>query len=303
MVMRAIEQQRASAAVLDTATWQRVEWLGLACRVPASWEIVRHSRALAAGRLVFVDRRRERFVLSWASCRAAPDLERLVADFVAARGGPAERIRHGRWRGISQREPSGEQRIQVVLYDAESARLLEAQLHVPAPSAEPEFVSRVLESLAVSEPAAACRRWRAFGLAVCTPPGVALVSAEVLPSEARFCFTRSGSALVSEAEVRRLALARSWFDGDLRALLEQRLGRTALERYERRTYGGRAALYGEGAEAVLRLQRWLGRGRRRRALAFVVPEDNAAYLVTTLSPSAEPLEPQAFEVGSAREGE
>jgi hypothetical protein len=191
----------------------------------------------------------------------------------------------------------------VVLYDAPSSRLIEVQISGCTTHADQHTTRRILDRLVVREPAAECRSWRAFGIAARTPVGFSLIEAQVRPADVRLRFSRPAAPLVAEAEVRRLGMAGAWFDGDLRGLLAKHLGPGALEHAESRVHHGHPAASGEAWEKVARFERWLGRARRRRGLAFAVASENAVYLVTTLSPVAEPLEPRAFELGSAAEAE
>ena len=81
---------------------QTYRWLGLSFEVPKEWEIVRHSTSTERGRLVLVDRRRQRLEVCWSECKKEPDLERLVEEFRGESALPGEVFtRSGSWRGLS----------------------------------------------------------------------------------------------------------------------------------------------------------------------------------------------------------
>jgi hypothetical protein len=253
---------------------------------------------------VFVDRRRERLVLSWTECKSAPDLARLVQDFSAQQAGAGKLhrsgpYRSGAWRGIRREAQAGGVQTQVVQYDAASARLIEARVCTLGSHEENGLAERVLRAIEVSEPAQSCRRWRAFGLGVEVPPGFELAGTEVQPGSAAFRFERPRgphSARTTEAEVRRLGLARAWFDGALERLLGVRFPKVTFEQSEACEYAGGPAWLASGWEEATRFERWLGRARRLRALAVNAPEENAVYVVTTKSPQNAPLDPRAFSL-------
>ncbi len=281
---------------------QRVEWLGLGLSVPAGWEIVRHSLSAEVGSLRFVDRRRERLVISWAQCKSAPDLSRLVEEMrrEAEAGSGSEPFRYGPWRGIQHIKADSELGTQAVRYHAETCRLLEAHVFgTDAAEQEQSLARAILGQLHVLDSAHTSCRWRAFDLALKTPKNFALVGADVAPADVRFRFEERGgagtpSAIVATAQ--RLGMAESWFDGDLARLLRSKLPRVQWSSVASLSHLGAEALSAEGRPMQRRLTRFFGSAREGRALVWRVTGENAVYLVTTEGPRGQAPDPRCFEV-------
>ena len=294
-------QKLASRGALPQLA-QRVEWLGLGLSVPAGWEIVRHSLSAEVGSLRFVDRRRERLVISWAQCKSPPDLSRLVEEMrrEAEVGAGSEPFRYGPWRGIQHIRADSELGTQAVRYHAETGRLLEAHVFgVDAAAQEQSLARAILGQLRVLGSAHTSCRWRAFDLALKTPENFALVGADVAPAEVRFRFEERAAAGTPRAIVataQRLGMAESWFDGDLARLLRARLPRVQWSTLSSLNHLGAEALSAEGRPLEKRLTRLLGSAREGRALVWRAPGENAVYLLTTEGPRGKAPDPSCFQV-------
>jgi hypothetical protein len=281
---------------------QRVEWLGLGLSVPAGWEIVRHSLSADVGSLRFVDRRRERLVISWAQCKSAPDLSRLVEEMrrEAEAGAGSESFRYGPWRGIQHLEADSELGTQAVRYHAETSRLLEAHVFgADAAEQEQSLARAILGQLSVLGPAHTSCRWRAFDLALKAPESFALVGADVAPADVRFRFeerAQAGTPRALVASAQRLGMAESWFDGDLGRLLRSRLPRVRWASLVSAPHLGVEALSAAGPLKEKRLTRLFGTSREARALVWRATDENAVYLLTTEGPRGLAPDPSSFEV-------
>jgi len=285
-----------------------IEWLGLHLEVPEDWEIVRHGLDPAGGRLVWVDRRRERLTLAWARCPARPDLERVVSDYrsrLAAELGAAA-VRSpadvGGFRGVEAVGTEADRVVtRAVSWDAEGSRLLEVVMlgRASAP-ADRALSRRLLAAIRVTGRAEQARRFRAFDVDVEAPPGLRLVALSPRPGDVALTFrqveatTRGGVG--GEATLRRLGMADAWYAGDLEAVLHRQEPGARFERVERLDRGGAASLLATGSEAGPRWRRALRRLRVQRSLAWECPAENAVYLVSTRSPGRAPLLPSAFSV-------
>jgi hypothetical protein len=300
-------QQSAGRGALPQLA-QRVEWLGLGLSVPAGWEIVRHSLSAEVGSLRFVDRRRERLVISWAQCKGAPDLSRLVEEMrrEAEAGSGSEPFRYGPWRGIQHVKADSELGIQAVRYHAETCRLLEAHVFgIEAAAQEQSLARAILGQLRVLGSAHTSCRWRAFDLALKAPENFALVGADVAPADVRFRFEEragAGGPRAIVATVQRLGMAESWFDGDLARLLRARLPRVQWSAGTRLSHLGVEALSAEGRPFEKRLTRLFGSPREGRALVWRATAENAVYLLTTEGPRGKAPDPSCFEVHGRAEG-
>jgi hypothetical protein len=294
---------------LGPALTHRIEWLGIRVSVPEDWQIVRHGLAIKTGRLVLVDRRRERGSLIWSHCAEKPDLNRLVDDVQArARaerpGGRFEAYRGAsRWQGFIEISAS-QVRTNVVHWDCLGKRLLEFVLVGPPEDAERALVSRILQSHESVAPPEHARRWRAFDVDVKVPTGFRLVKLDSRPADVTFSFqsfdvTRDRPGRL-EAVVRRMGMADVWHEGDLERLARRVTSGSAVDSIESRTDSGVLAV---GVEAGKRWRRLLGLLRVQQTQLWLVPPENAVYVVTTRYPAATPLRPEAIEVRHREEGE
>jgi hypothetical protein len=226
----------------------------------------------------------------------------LVSDYAATQGAGVTRLGYGIWRGIEWKNEGGVH-TQIVRYDAESQRLLEARIWAERRSAEQRaFVERLLAEVRCAEPAAKCRHWEAFGVRSVVPAGFELAGSVVQPASVCLRFEATaerGGARPAAAEVWRLGMARAWFDGDLERLLRARLPQVTFEQSTVVEYRGARARLMEGWEESPRFERWLGRARRLRTLAWAAPDEIVVYVTIIKSPKAVVSEPSAFELGGS----
>jgi len=285
-----------------------VEWLGIRLRVPEDWEIVRHGLDPARGRLVWVDRRRERLTLAWSRCPAEPDLGRVVSDYrsllAAELGAGSVRppVDVGDFRAVEAVSPGTDRRVtRAVAWDAAASRLVEVVvLGRAGVSGDRPLWRHLLLDMKVTRDAEAARRFRAFDVDVEVPPGLRLVALTPRPGDVVLTF-RQGEAAARgagrvEATLRRVGLADAWYGGDLEGWLRRQEPGARFDRVERLERAGAASLLATGSEAGPRWRRALRRLRVQRSLAWECPAENAVYLVSTRSPARAPLLPSALSV-------
>lgn len=286
-----------------------VRWLGLSFSVPKDWEIVRHSASCEQGSLVFVDRRTQRLTLSWTRCQNEPDLERVLGDYQSKERkekgtSKFEKFRHGRYVGLSNLGPRGEQVTRAVRFHAPHGRLVEALFLDPKCSTN-EWIEAFLDSLEFECAAEQSRRVRAFDIDVEAPSGLRLTKATVKPADVVFVFSpdeERGPRAGTEARLRRLGMAASWHDGDLGRMVRKHHPKSLFKTVENQRRGANPAVVLEGFEPSPPLRRWLRLARCQRTLAWHSAEENAVYELTTLSPHKRPLRPTAFDVQLREEG-
>lgn len=266
---------------------QLIEWNDLRLSVPDDWEVVRYGLDPDRGRLVFVDRRRERCELCWTRCKSEPDIDRLLEDYrgrMQAEVGEVGFVSAGAgWVGIRERKPD-RTLTRVVRFDRGSGRLVE--LVVVSLDADPgaALVQKLAEGCVVVGDGTQARCWSAFGLRVEAPPGLRLVRAEVRPAETRFELGRPGARERKGPRfyVRRSGLASSWFQGDLSAHARRVAEGMRIAAREEQSHSGHAAIGFSGLEATPPLVRWLGRARPMTGLCWACEDENAVYSLVGL---------------------
>lgn len=286
---------------------QHIEWLGIRMAVPDDWQVVRHGLAAAAGRLVFVDRRRERCSLVWTQCPSPPSLGRLVNDArgLAASSGPGSSFTSlapsDRWQGFREVQTTGEVITRAIHWDASGARLLELVTTSRGDAAQAEdLAARVAASVACVAPPERARRWRAFDLDVTAPDGFRLVGVDARPADATFRF-RSLDAQGKhfgphDTEVRRRGMADAWHDGDLDRLARSLAWQGPCKRTVRSSSSSAAELLAEGTEAGPRWRGLFSLLRTQKVRIWSSATENAVYSVTIRSPARQPIGLEAFEV-------
>lgn len=304
-------KRRQAGADADDAPWRRCVWMGLSFETPPDWEIIRHSLKRRRGRLVFIDRRRQRLQVSWAECDRRPDLRQALDDyrnldrqddadctFEDLRGAAP-------WQGYARIGPAAAlTRLGRYLHK----RRLWVEMTVSWPAGRDRQVERRLaegfelaaepppEDLSADE-AAALRpvRWRAFGVDVTAPPGWALVAADVKPADVTLRFRAAWDASL-EAAVRRAGMVDAWYRGNSRAYILRQIGRATECRFREATYRGRKACRADSAEPATRFKRLTRRARTRRDLVYLDEPAHALMGITTWSRPGRAVEPDEFEL-------
>ena len=280
---------------------QVVEWLGLRLRVPAAWEIVRHSLSLENGRLVFVDRRRETLRIFWRDCERAPDLTRMVSDqrskdVLEFPGANIKELKgYSGWQGTLREQGNDERSVHAVHYDFRTQRLVQAI--VTEVGDEPQGKSlraALLSGIEVVAKASDARQVCAFGLNVTVPLGFRLIKAAVKPADVTFEFeevdAKHSRPTGKTVTVHRMGMAAAWAPENKQGLLAKETPQLRLSDVQRTSRGKHVAFVAQGQEVHPRLLSLLGLGRKGDAVLWHCENKNAIYSVATQYLKRRPLE-------------
>ena len=139
-------------------------------------------------------------------------------------------------------------------------------------------------------------RWKAFGIDCFSPPGWELIDARIHPMDAELHFTDNAlydDRVASEAIVRRLGMADTWYSGDAEAfLLVKERGHEF--RFKETDYEGHRAVEAVADTDRRLYHRLTGRRRIRRELIWLCEPMNSLFRVTTLSTPRHAIEPRKF---------
>lgn len=166
-------------------------WRHIAVRVPPEWELLQFSKTLDQGRCAFADRYGFRLELSWRAVSAPPDLERMVADYMAAleEKGMTESARRsqGNWLG-GEGVVDGQRMTRYGGFLAEESCVVEAVFLWPEGRGG-DLEATILGSIRACPPTPAGDRiWTAFGMQMVTPTTAILETAAILPAHAEMRF-------------------------------------------------------------------------------------------------------------------
>ena len=313
----------AAALAADAPT--RWAWMGLRFDAPASWAASRHDVRAEAGRLVLVDRRRQRLQMTWSRLPPGarpPDPAALAADWrkrieAAAGADPPPLTPLTTWLPPEPTEaPDGAPiawagwcgpgggglgtRTDAVA--AVGGRLIDlVQLDPPpgpgraarrpgAPSAQ--ALALLGSAAPAAGPGGACR-WTGLGLDARLPGGWSAALARHEPAASVLAF--AGPDRLT-ARFWRRGMAAAWFDGDAVALLD-----ASTPAGVRAEPGGRpGSAVAAGPEPCRPWPRLQGRARRRRDLLWHDAEANTVRGVTVRGPRRASLpDPASFLPGPA----
>lgn len=226
----------ASEPIFDSTSpsaFQEISWMGLRMRVPPDWEIRRHGISPDAGSLVFVDRRVQRMEVMWQRPAKEPDLNRTAEHAVDAvrHTRPDTRIsahlpaRLNGWQGFVYGDAPRVYR--ALSYHLDHNVLVQVTLSLDGIREKSHALCRdILSAFAVHEAPDKATHWRAFGIDCRVPDMWTLLEADVKPMDVRLKFDCGNKRRLSKAcsicEVRRMGMAREWFDGDLYSFAKSR---------------------------------------------------------------------------------
>ena len=273
--------------------------MGVAFEAPADFATARHDLRHEAGRLVLVDRARQRLQLTWSALPddADPEPEALARDWrkrvlaAAPARGPLEPppelldlrallpaggiVPWAGWvsgDGTLTRTDAvariGGMLVDAVLLDRAGRGLR------PAPD-----TLRLLASAAPADLPEDATRWTAFGLDAAAPAGWEATAARHEPAASVLAFAGPDRRT---ARLWRRGMAASWFDGDAAALLDASTpdGVAAAPAVG----GPPGAVAAAGREPARPWARLSGKGRHRRDLLWHDAEQNAVLGVTVRGP-------------------
>lgn len=276
---------------------QTVHWLGMRLELPGDWAIVRHSVDTAKGRLAVVDRDAQRLLLTWCPMPQEPDWARHFSDQQALEleehpdalfvDLPAELQP---WRGFV-RVSARRQVYRAALLDEPRRRMVEAV--IPArDDDQARHAAELLAHFAVTTPdAGKTDRFRAFDLDVTAPAEWELQRVLVTLGRVEVRYGRGRS----QAIVRRLGMAASWYNGDAAALARYTAKDTA-GREEPLTHPDGPGVMVIGHEKVKRIVTFTGRRRRQLDAVWHDRAANAVVHVTVLTPRRDDASPHDFQV-------
>ena len=301
--------------------------MGLSFAAPRSWAASRHDVRAGAGRLVLVDRRRQRLQMTWSALAGGgpaagegPDPAALAADWrkrIEAAAGPddppplaplaaflppeaseapeAGGIAWAGWCGPG----GGGLGTRTDAVAAVGGRLIDLVLLDPVEEGRRAGVpsAETLALLGSAAPAATpgggggCR-WTGLGVDALVPGGWSAASARHEPGASVLAF--AGPDRLT-ARFWRRGMAASWFDGDAVALLEE-----SIPAGVEATGGRPGSAVAAGPEPCRLWPRLQGRARRRRDLLWHDPDANAVLGVTVRGPRrAELPDPASLLPGGA----
>lgn len=304
---------RARSPASATDLPQTIRWMGVVVRVPTDWQVVRHGLNPFKGSLQFMDRREQRMQLTWTRCRTRPELDRLLSDYQAAQ---VQRDPDARftdfdapdgWRAKLRRLDVARALVRAVRYDDSIDELIEVVLSVTDDHAGHALARELLASIEIAAAADRARRWQAFSLDVTAPDGWRISHTHARPADAMLAFEQQHSrrgrqprSTGKTCEIRRMALARHWFD-EPEPWLRRQLNKTPFELES----APRGAHDGWIARSVIEPSLWarLGqRTRRRLDRLWHCPAADAVYHLKMLARPKDTLEPEAFRVQCCPEG-
>lgn len=278
---------------MNEARLQSWVWRNLELRLPPDWELLQFSRNPDQGRCAFADRYAFRFELSWRTAAPSLDLERMIADYLAAleSEGMKEGTRrvHGPWLGLDGLM-AGQRMTRYGRFIEAEACVVEAVFLWRDRRAE-SLEGDILDSIAPCAPLEdGSRVWRAFGMQVRAPAGLVLASASALPAHAEMRFASAGAG--PRAVFARRGMVRQWLRTPLADWLANWLqdegagtGSPTREEQEGHTIQGRHGSFRAGG--------LIKRNQPCAAEAWICPRDGRLYswfaTGETPSPGIRPL--------------
>lgn len=293
--------------------WRHVAWMGLQLNTPADWEIIAHSIDRKRGSLTFIDRRRQRMLLSWARTSQPIDLNRSMQDYKSRdqlddKSVKIIDLRNNGFIGYFRSSAEAAHSSLTRLARQHSKRRLWVELTLDWPWGRDEWVERaIMESFTFeNDPPDAMDEddvikmakptlWRAFGLEITAPSGWMLKTTDVKPADVTLTFEDLLNPR-RECRVRRIGMVDAWYTGDLKPVIRKSIGMQVDCEYEAVTHHDTAALLGTSPEPMINLKKIAGRNRTRRDLVWHDESAYAVLAVTTISPESESVEPQSFKV-------
>lgn len=274
--------------------WRQTVWMGFRLETPGEWEILRHAIRREQGRLVFVDRRRQRLQLSWARMNR-PDVSQVMTDYrnrdreenPDVRFEPIHSLNG--WTGFHRKGLT-----RLALY--EPARRLMIEMTIEWPGERDASIETGLTETfeALDEPppieppdtedeiAFEPSRWRAFGLDVTAPAGWSLTRTDIRPADTTLFFDDLNHSS-RRAQVRRAGMIDAWFDGSLERFVRRYVGLGPEIEHEPVVLGERTGLLSRSVEKATKFKRLSGRAPVRRDLTWLDRDAAAVIAVTTWS--------------------
>jgi hypothetical protein len=269
--------------------------MGLHFQAPKEWEIAGHSFRADTGRLMLVDRYRQRMQISWTRCPRKPDAKQIFDDFEAR-----DRKDHpdctidrsfslNRWAGF-RRGIKGSLLTRAGLYDSANGRWIDVAIPWTEGFDE-ETEQTLLGKLKTSNMHDERQRWRAFNVDVESPPQWYLSAGEIKPADVSLTFEKDHARVT----IHKLGLADMWFNGDtlgfLRKQAEKNRGayaETEDGRHPGGVFNGRERMFHPG---------WLwGKRLIVHGHAWLCPPSNALFHISVTSFPGQAVTGEEFTV-------
>jgi hypothetical protein len=192
----------------DAGSWKEWCWQGIGVTVPDDWEVLRFRKDYVNGFLLWADRKRYCFQLSWQRHSPAVSADGVRLDYIGRLNQQGNQsgirpIESVNWTGIEiEREDRIERRYFHV--NPSTGTLLEA-VFVDIKELGRELPKTVLDSIAETDAV----DWIAFGMRVRTDEPVSLEAADIRPGAAVLRFKPEGKG-DPEMSFHRLGLLRHW---------------------------------------------------------------------------------------------
>lgn len=229
---------------------KEIRWMGLRMCVPRTWEIKRHGISPVRGSLIFVDRRRQRLEINWQRPPKRPHIAHTLEQSIERLRDRDRTVRITQmpdtmgWQGfVYGAEPRFYRGMR---FEAEHDCLLQVTLCADGEREESNALARaVLGSIQLEESPEKARHWCVFGLDCTVPDGCVLERAKVFPMDVTLEFDGGKRHRVARRRasfvVRRMGMARDWFNGDTEAFARDRT----------RSTGPRTHTLGSGPDRVV----------------------------------------------------
>ncbi len=279
---------------------KEIAWAGFETRVPEDWEVSRHGISPRRGSLVLVDRRRQRFELTWQHCEKKPDLGHSSEDLRARfrrEGASSDELPRLKsvpgWLGFWRRIDSLTVLAYALRWQRESGRIFQATIvarddeHVDNGC----FVAEILRSCLDNLGERKAIHWKAFGIDCISPPGWALDSTRMYSMDVKLQFRNPDNKQGVECAVHRMGMAGTWFNGDAESFVRSKEPKLDF-RFDSMDYNGHRAMTAVARTLNRLFHRITGKRLIRRELIWQCEPANSLFRVTTVCNPGENLLPQ-----------
>jgi len=273
-------------------------WLGMCITHPSDWEPVQLGLDAAHGQCILVDRTSQRLDVHWRPSKAAPDLQRMFAQYSkSVRKAQLEvLVGAGGWEGFVRRDGAHPVTQAGKYFSLPAGRVVEAVIVWPGPR-DKALERKLLAGLAPDPPSAERRIWQALGLSVSVPTALSMKKYVAQPGQIRFDFVGEGGLL----SVSRVALVDQWLTGPLDDWLDERTGEGS-----RRSDGGVCTVNAHPGSDLLSstpgkgFRRLAGHRRWRYQKAWLCPQNERLHLIEWSHRGADPRPAPEVEIGCCR---
>lgn len=288
---------------------KEIFWAGFEFRVPRDWEINRHTLGFETGKLVLVDRRRQRVDLLWRTVTAQPDLRHHSRELQkrvkgeSADGEMLELKTVPGWSGFWLRLDDTSSLTYAFKWHRESGRLVQATVvtRKDDPIGQNSLLRAILSSFRDIGWKSKPIRWKAFGLDCESPPDWELIETDIKPMNVKLTFLRSDRENKKkengdgEIILQRFGMAGSWFDGDTQAFVRGKEPKLDFE-FSRQEYRGHDAISAVARHENKLFHKLRGGGRFHQELLWLCKPANSLFRMVAEYEEKRPVRLQDFSV-------